>query len=194
MFNIKNLDTIDLLLSRRSEKSRRMVEPGPSADELRDILQCGMRVSDHGKIFPWRFEVFQGDAQQHLAAIMAEGAIADGASENSPKHKAMQNFALQAPLVIAVTFKPDTKHKVPEWEQELSVGAACQNILIAAHALGYVGQWLTGDGAYCQMVRNYLNLSENDKIAGFLFIGSSVGELKERPRPEFGDIVTFWPK
>ncbi len=194
MFNINNPKTIDLLLSRRSEKSRRMEGPGPSADELKSILKCGMRVSDHGKIAPWRFEVFEGSAQQNLANVMAAGMLDAGEEENSPKHKAMQEFALQAPVVIAVLSKPDTEHKVPLWEQELSVGAACQNILVATHALGFVGQWLTGDGAYNQSVRNYFKLSEADKIAGFLFIGSSTGELKERPRPNFDDVVTYWPK
>lgn len=194
MFNIKNPKTIELLLSRRSEKSRRMVEPGPADDELKQILNCGMRVSDHGKIAPWRFIVFQGDAQKDLANIMATGALNNGEEESSPKHKAMQDFALQAPIVIAVLSKPNTEHKVPVWEQELSVGAACQNMLIAAHAVGFVGQWLTGDSAYNQTVREYFKLGDADKIAGFIFIGSSNGELKERPRPDFDDVVTFWPK
>ena len=100
MFNKANPKTIDLLLSRRSEKSRRMKAPGPNAAELKTILKCGMRVSDHGKIAPWRFIVFEGEAQQKLANIMAEGALIDGEDENSPIHKAMQGFAVQAPTLI----------------------------------------------------------------------------------------------
>lgn len=194
MFNKSNPKTIDLLLSRRSEKSRRMKAPGPNVDELKTILQCGMRVSDHGKIAPWHFIVFEGSAQNDLANIMAECVIMDGVEENSPLHKAMQEFAIQAPVLIAAISTPDTQHSVPVWEQRLSMGAACQNILVATHALGYVGQWLTGDGAYNNHVRDYLGLGDDDRIAGFIFIGSSTTDLKERPRPNFEDIITYWPK
>jgi nitroreductase len=192
-FNPKNPATLDLLLNRRSEKSKRMTGPGPNEGELADILQSGMRVPDHGKLAPWRFLVFQGPAQKKLSAEMARCFVKEGGEQDSSRHIAQMNFAHQAPVLIVVVSRLTRDHKIPTREQLLSAGAACQNLLVASHALGYVGQWLTGTGAYSKGVAKYLGLGENEAIAGFIFIGNSNSALKERPRPEFDDIVTYWP-
>ena len=151
-----------------------------------------MRVPDHGKLAPWRFIVVAGTAQDKLSGIMADAYVAEGGEEGSAKHTALLDFPKQAPLMLAVVSKPDPSHKVPVWEQHLSVGAACQNILVASHALGYAGQWLTGDGAYLTGVKEAFQLGTDDRIAGFLFIGSSNNQMSERPRPDFDQIVSFF--
>ena len=194
MFNISNPKTIELLQTRRSEKSRRMVSPGPTDAELTEILNCAIRVPDHGKLAPWRFLVLKENAQKKLSSILADAYVAQGGHTDDAKYTAQKEFPLQAETLVVVVSKPNIDHKVPVWEQHLSVGAACQNLLIATHALGYVGQWLTGDAAYCDAVRDHFNMEPEDAIAGFIFLGSSNNELTERPRPAFHDVVTYWDK
>jgi nitroreductase len=188
-----NSSTIDLLLSRRSEKSKRMGAPGPNKDELDQILKAGMRVPDHGKLVPWRFIVVQGDAQRALGEKFAHAFSIEKAEGAMAKLQNIKSFTSQAPtLVIVISKLIESKKGIPESEQTLSTGAACQNMLIAGTSLGYLGQWLTGWAAYSPMVHSILGLKEGDKIAGFLFFGSSHCELKERPRPNFEDVVSYW--
>ncbi len=186
---------MELLLSRRSEKSKRMDAPGPNEVELDQILKAGMRVPDHGKLAPWRFIIVEGVAQKSLGQEFAQAFSIEKEEEAEAKLQNIESFTSQAPILIIVISKfIEGKKIIPEVEQILSTGAACQNMLIAATSLGYLGQWLTGWAAYSPMVRKALKLEESDKIAGFLFFGSSNCALKERPRPDFDEIVSHWPK
>ena len=184
--------TLDLLMNRRSVVAANLTEPGPSADELQLILTAGARVPDHGKLAPWRFLVFEGEARaafgQACAAILSdEEPDASDARVESER----QRF-LRAPVVIGVVSKVLENHKIPVWEQHLSAGAVCQNILLAANALGYAGQWLTEWLAYDQKVHDVLGLGEEERVAGFIYLGSAKEDPMERKRPDIGTQIKYW--
>jgi nitroreductase len=193
MFNNNDGDCLALLQSRRSVVARQMMDPGPTESELRDILEAAIRVPDHGKLNPWRLCIFSGVSSEQLGTVMSESYLEEN---ESPSEKVAQNllaYPAQAPVMIAVISKPSPENqKIPLWEQQLSAGAVCQNMLIASTAMGFACQWLTGVGAYSAGVHRHLNMTAGDQIAGFIFIGSSDGELKERPRPEFEQVVSFF--
>lgn len=191
MFNKTDGSIIDFLLSRRSTLAREMLEPGPDRDALVQILTAAVRVPDHGKLAPWRFEIFTGDKRQELGNIIAD-SLRREEGINDMTHKALKNFPLQAPVIVGVVSKVRPDHKVPLWEQYLSAGAACQNMILAATSLGFAAQWLTGRGAYSPGVQRYFGLEGSDQIAGFVFIGTkNDSPLKERPRPELDDIINW---
>lgn len=191
MFNDRK-DTLTLLQTRRSSKARNLVAPGPSDAELKQILEIGMRVPDHGKLAPWRFIVVEKDTQAALGEAAAQAYLKEKPEASTLELGAIKSFPSQAPVVVIVLSRLNTTRAIPEWEQRLSAGAACQNMMIAAHAQGYLASWLTGWSAYSPDVVDILGGKEGDKIAGFLFIGSSNHDLSERPRPEFDDIVSYY--
>ena len=122
-------DTSDFLLSRRSIVVRNMVEPGPTDEDLEKILRAGMRVPDHGRLTPWRFIVIRGDARDKMGKVLGEAfRMANPDSIDEQVEIEEERFA-RAPIVIAVLSRTVPKHKIPEWEQVLSSGAACQNLL-----------------------------------------------------------------
>jgi nitroreductase len=188
LFNLPAPEALDLLLTRRSGSAKAMKAPGPSKKQLADILQAGARVPDHGKLFPWRFIVFEGDGRARAGDILAEVLEAEGEREKYIEEE--RGRFLRAPLVIGVISSAREMHKVPVWEQELSAGAVCQNILIAATALGFVGNWLTEWYAFHPAVKEKFGLKPGERVAGFLYIGTAKDELEERPRPEMDKIVT----
>jgi nitroreductase len=188
LFNHPAPEALDLLLTRRSGSAKAMKAPGPSKKQLADILQAGARVPDHGKLFPWRFIVFEGDGRARAGDILAEVLEAEGEREKYIEEE--RGRFLRAPLVIGVISSAREMHKVPVWEQELSAGAVCQNILIAATALGFVGNWLTEWYAFHPAVKEKFGLKPGERVAGFLYIGTAKDELEERPRPEMDKIVT----
>ncbi len=182
---------LQALLSRRSVLANNMIEPGPSAEEVSTILRAAHRVPDHGKIGPWRFIIFKGDARAAFSNVLKARTqeIDPGASEKLLKFEA-ERF-LRAPLVIAVISSP-IEHKVPAWEQVLSAGAACQNMLLASQALGYSAQWLTEWYAYDEKIRSHLKLNDSEKVAGFIYIGTAAEKPKERARPDLSERVSYW--
>ena len=187
-FNHPAPKALDLLLTRRSGSAKAMTAPGPNKKQLADILQAGARAPDHGKLFPWRFIIFEGEGRMRAGDVLAQVLKAEGERD---KHVADERERfLRAPLVIAVVSCVQEIHKVPVWEQELSAGAVCQNILIAATALGYVGNWLTEWYAYNPDVKHGLGLKSGERVAGFIYIGTPKDELEERPRPDIDKIVT----
>ncbi|MDB5735204.1 MAG: hypothetical protein JWP16_1988 [Alphaproteobacteria bacterium] len=188
LFNHPAPEALDLLLTRRSGSAKAMKAPGPSKKQLADILLAGARAPDHGKLFPWRFIVFEGDGRARAGDILADVLEAEGEREKHIEEE--RGRFLRAPLVIGVISSAREMHKVPVWEQELSAGAVCQNILIAATALGFVGNWLTEWYAFHPAVKEKLGLKPGERVAGFLYIGTAKDELEERPRPEMDKIVT----
>ncbi|MET0239698.1 MAG: nitroreductase [Sphingobium sp.] len=188
MFNDRSTP-LALLSTRRSGKPRAMVAPGPDAEQLRTILSIGMRTPDHGKLAPWRFVIVPTERRAAFETVLAEatGRARDGAPIDLAANR---EFAHQAPTLIVVLSKP-VVHKIPVWEQELSAGAVCMNILHAAHALGFVGGWLTGWPTYDDHVRNAFG-GPDEKIAGFIYIGTPGAELEERPRPDYDSVVSVW--
>jgi len=179
---------LDLLLSRRSCPARAMTGPGPSKEQLSDILRAGARVPDHGKLAPWRFILFEGEGRERLADILVSVLAADGM--NSVQIDEWRGRVTAAPVIIGVVSGAQESIKIPVWEQELSAGAVCQNLLIAAHALGFVGNWLTEWYAYHPAVRQKIGLKSGERMAGFVYIGTPKEEVVERPRPDLSKIIT----
>jgi nitroreductase len=187
-FNVPAPATLDLLLTRRSGSAKAMCEPGPSPQQVAAILQAGARAPDHGKLFPWRFILFEGKGRNRFGDILAHVQESEG--ERPKQVEEERGRFLRAPLVIGVIAAPREQHKIPVWEQELSAGAVCQNILVAATALGFVGNWLTEWYAYHPIVKEKIGLKPGERVAGFIYIGTAKDELEERPRPDMDQIVT----
>lgn len=181
---------IQLLTTRRSVKPREMAGPGPSPSELQTILTVGARVPDHGKLAPWRFIVFDGEARARAGDVIA--AVFAKKHPDAPigDVEAEKRRMMEAPLVIAVVSLVKPHPKVPPWEQELSAGASCMNIVTAATALGYGANWLTGWFAFDRDVLAGLGLKPDEKLAGFIHIGTAAAAVEDRPRPALADIVT----
>lgn len=180
-----------LLATRRSGKARDMIAPGPDAVQLRTILEAGMRVPDHGKLAPWRFVIVGADRRAALGAALAAAYAAENPGAGDGAGRVMMDFATQAPTLVVVLSRPDRAAKIPLWEQQLSCGAAIMNLMLAAHAMGFVANWLTGWAAYAPAVRDLFG-DDQSEIAGYIFIGSPGRPLEERPRPAFDQIVSAW--
>ena len=170
-----------------------MVAPGPSAGELRRILAIAARTPDHGKLHPWRFVHVSKERRGDFADLLRRAYLADKPGAGRLELDANERFAHQAPELIVVLSTPCVPHKIPLWEQQLSCGAASMNLLLAAHALGYAGGWVTGWAAYSTAVREAFGAAgEHDRIAGFIFLGTAGAEQEERPRPDYEDVVGTW--
>ena len=180
-----------LLATRRSGKARDMVEPGPDADQLRIILETAMRVPDHGKLAPWRFVTVAADRRAALGAAMEAAYVAEKPDAGRLEREAARGFALEAPCLVVVLSVLDPESHIPAWEQELSAGAATMQLLNAAHARGFVANWLTGWAAYSPGVAALFG-GPGERIAGFVFIGTPAKPLEERPRPAYDAVVRAW--
>ena len=183
--------TLSLLNTRRSGRPREMVAPGPSGDELKRILQIAMRVPDHGKLSPWRFVIVGKGQRERLAKLLHAALSAEEESAGPAHHEKEDQFARQGEALIVLISSTIPNHKIPVWEQELSAGAVAMNLLTAAHAMGYVGGWITGWRAYSPTV-NAAFAKPGERIAGFIFLGSPGRELEERPRPDPAQVVSNW--
>lgn len=190
MFNDRS-SLLSHLATRRSGKPRDMVAPGPSDAELSAIVDLAARTPDHGKLAPWRFVTVAADQRDALAKVIVSAYRAERPEAGRLEIEAMEQYARQAPALVVALFSPRESATIPAWEQELSVGAACMNLLHAVHAHGYVGGWLTGWPAYSEAVRDAFGTNP-ERIAGFLFIGSPSRPLDERPRPAPGTVLTHW--
>jgi nitroreductase len=187
--NLPAPQTLDLLLSRRSGSAKTMKGPGPNAEQLRRILAAGVRVPDHGKLTPWRFIVFEGEGRARMGEILAQ-CIA-GERDTSPERiEQERNRFMRAPVVIGVVSRVREQIPIPVWEQQLSAGAVCMTIVLAAHAMGFVANWITEWCAYHPQVLARLGLKATERIAGFIYIGHPVDPLQARPRPPVESITT----
>lgn len=158
------------------------------------MLTIASRVPDHKKLAPWRFIVIEGEARAQLGEVVAQACIA--AEKERPSHVRLETERgrlLRAPLVVAVVSRVTAHRSAPEWEQILSAGAACFSLCLAANALGYGTSWITEWIAYNQAVGAALGLGDNERIAGFVYIGTPTERSEERERPALADIVSRWP-
>ena len=184
--------TLDHLLTRRSVSANALQEPGPDEAELAQILTAAARVPDHKKLVPWRFLLFQGEGREAFGRMLAEVCREEEPDVGAFRLENEAKRFLRAPLVVAVISRVVKNPVAPEWEQTLSAGAACQNLIVAASALGYGAQWITEWCAYSEGVRKVLKLADNERVAGFVYIGTAKESPEERERPALGDIVTSW--
>lgn len=190
LFNDRS-SPLALLRTRRSGKPRDLIAPGPDAAELRGILEVATRTPDHGKLAPWRFVIVRNTQRQALAELLERAYRAENAQAGRLEIESMHQFAKQAPALVVALSSPKPHSKIPVWEQELSAGAAIMNLLNATHASGFAGGWLTGWPAYSPTVRTAFGGPE-ERIAGFVFIGTPGREQEERPRPDYDKVVTDW--
>lgn len=183
-------DALPLLTTRRSVKPIELTGPAPSEAEIETLLTIASRVPDHGKLAPWRFILFEGDARKQIGETLAEAFKADRADATADQIDFERNRFARAPLVIGVVSRTVPHGKIPEWEQVLSAGAAAMNLLTAAHAMGFAGSWITEWYAYDPRILKALGLSENERIAGFVHVGRPARPPEDRPRPPLSEIVT----
>ncbi|MEO1103855.1 MAG: nitroreductase [Pseudomonadota bacterium] len=178
----------DYLATRRTVPAKLLGEPGPGPEALERMLTIAARVPDHGKLAPWRFIVFTGEARALIGERFAE--IAD---PSDPELIAMEESRFtRAPVVVAVVSTAAIHPKIPEWEQVLSAGAVCMNLLHAAVAHGFTAQWLTEWMAYDDAAKAAIGVAPNEQVAGFIHIGTATTPPTERGRPDMAALVTYF--
>jgi len=185
-------DLADFLLKRRSIVVRDMAEPGPDDAEIEKIMRAGMRVPDHGRLTASRFIVIKGEAREKLVKVLGEAFRKANPECIDEQVEVEEERFLGAPTVIAVVSRVTPAHKIPEWEQILSSGAACQTMLISALSMGFAAQWITEWYAYNEDVKKALGVAPGDRIAGYLYLGSLQQPPTDRERPEYENIVSEW--
>jgi nitroreductase len=183
-------DALELLKTRRSFKAGELAGPPPSAGEIETLLTVASRVPDHGKLTPWRFIVFEGEARRAAGAAIVTAFRAKYPTAKPEQAEYERERLMRAPLVIAVVSRAAPHVKIPEWEQVLSAGAAAMNLVLAAHALGYGASWITEWYAYDRAVLDALGLQPQERIAGFIHIGRPPQPPEDRLRPPLAEIAT----
>ncbi|MDX1717092.1 MAG: nitroreductase [Anderseniella sp.] len=184
-------DLLRLLETRRSASAKSMSGPGPSREQLERLLGIASRVPDHGKLTPWRFIVFEGESLERAGEVLVQryAQLHPGHGEETLAQQ--RRMFSRAPCVIAVVSSTVADHpKIPEWEQVLSAGAVCQNLLVAATAMGLGAQWITGWFAFDRVVLSAFGLAEGERIAGYIYIGTAVEVQGDRPRPVPSSLTT----
>ncbi len=179
-----------ILVARRSVPSRLLAAPGPDVLQLQQMLAAASRVPDHGKLTPWRFLLIRGQARLQLGDLLAARALErDPGASPSATEKDRLRFSF-APLIVTVIGRLTPGHKVPEVEQLLSGGSVCFSLLQAAQALGFGAQWLTGWAAYDPIITARLGLGANERVLGFIHIGTATDAAPERERPDVASLTS----
>jgi nitroreductase len=190
--NIAAPEALDLLLSRRSGSAKRMKGPGPSEEQIRTLIQAASRVPDHGKLTPWGFLIFKDDARNRFGELLVRALKKTEPDATDERITQERGRFLRAPVIVGVVSRVREGTPIPEWEQTLSAGAACQTLCIAAHAMGFVANWITEWYAYHPAVREGLGLTAGERIAGFIYLGHPAEPIEDRPRPSFEAVAREW--
>ena len=177
---------IDFLERRRSVAALALAGPAPDAAELARLLAIAARVPDHGKLSPWRFVIIEGEVKDRFVGALE--VIASAKPDTSKLIAALRK--LQQPPLCVCVISVTSDSRIPEWEQILSAGAVCMNLLTASLALGFGANWLTGWWAYDQQATSLLGLSPDEKVAGMIMIGTPLRMPEERPRPNVAELTT----
>jgi nitroreductase len=184
------MDALEALTTRRS--AGQLAEPAPDDRALDAMFRAALRAPDHGRLRPWRFLVLRGAARERFGAVLADALGRRDATATPPLMERERQKPLRAPLMVIVAAKTVPSPKVPAIEQVVAAGAAAQNIMLAAHAMGFGAMWRTGEPAYDAHVKAALGLAEDDTIIGFLYLGTPVGNPPHPPAPEPAQFVTEW--
>jgi nitroreductase len=183
------MDALQALLSRISPARLAPDEPDPV--RIEQILAAGLRAADHGRLRPWRFLVVRGEARHRFGELLADGLKSRNPEAGAELLEAERNKALRAPVIVIVMAVVQDHPSIPAIEQIVSAGAAAQNMLVAAHALGLGGFWRTGAAAYDPVFKKALGASEKDVIVGVLYLGNVATAGKESaPNPK--GVVAEW--
>jgi nitroreductase len=187
------MQAIEALLGRRTVPQAKMAGPGPGEAELRSMLEAGCAAPDHGRVRPWRFLLVRGEARARLGELFASAAQAENPAASAADIDKQRSAPLRAPLIVVVVTRLDRRPgRPPEIEQIAATAAAAQNILLAAHAMGYAGKWSTGKNAYMPAIKAGLGVAPDDHVLGFLYIGSFGTPQEPSPRPDLAEIVSAW--
>jgi nitroreductase len=184
------MGALELLHTRQSAK--RLQEPAPTDTALDAIFAAAVRAPDHGQLRPWRFIVIRGDARLRFGDVMAESRRLEAPDSTPDALKREREKALRAPVIVVVAARVQPEARIPEIEQILSAGAAAQNIMLAAHALGYGAMWKTGEPAYDPYVKEALGLKASDAIVGFIYLGTRAGAPPPTARPGADQFIQVW--
>jgi nitroreductase len=189
------VDALEAIFARRSVG--RLLPPGPDDGDLDAILRAGAAAPDHLSLRPLRLVVLRGEAKDDFGSVLAAAYQARCGREGSeivPAKLEKERTKLgRAPVVVVVAAVDTTEGRIPFVEQQLAAGAAAQNILIAATALGYGSMWRTGDPAYDTEVKAALGLGEGDSVVGFVYLGQVAPERRAEPHdPQLDGVVTTW--
>ncbi len=185
-------EMLEFLAWRRSPSKNHLSAPGPTPEELDELLRIAARVPDHRRVEPWRFIVFEGEARRDFGRKIS--VIYDKAHPECEASDILEEAGRleRAPVVVAIISSPDTSHKTPVWEQELSCGAVCYNLLLAASAAGWGAIWLSEWLAFDNQVDQLLGLGEKERVAGYIYLGTPEMDCPERPRPKMNKKITRW--
>ena len=184
---------LSFLANRRSVKPDKLLAPGPDPEQLAAILKIATRVPDHKKLAPWRFIAFEGDARAEVGEVFAKACVAEEKQPPSDVRLDMERARfMRAPFVLGVISQIKPRPGAPEWEQILSAGAACFSVCLAANAMGFGTSWITEWVAYSPTVRSALQLGENERVAGFIHIGTPAETPSDRDRPDPTQLLTRW--
>ncbi len=181
------MNALELLHTR--ESAVRLQEPAPADSALAMIFRAAVRAPDHGRLRPWRFVVIRGEARERFGEVMA-ASLKSRCPDTAPARERAK--ALRAPLIIVVAARVQPGVRIPQIEQILSAGAAAQNIMLAAHALGYGAMWKTGEPAYDAQVKEAIKLQPADAVVGFLYLGTRGAGTAPAARPTPEDFVSEW--
>lgn len=185
-------ETLDFLRKRRSHPAVTMTGPGPGEAEIEDLLTIASRVPDHGKLAPWRFIRYRPEDGERIGCWLAARQEAlNGPLNEDLRQKELTRFT-RAPVIIGVVSRAAEHPKIPVWEQELSAGAVCMNLVTGAAAMGFVSQWLTEWYSFDEDARRYLGARDGERFAAFIQIGSPTQPPVERPRPQLAELMSTW--
>ncbi|MEL7395146.1 MAG: nitroreductase [Pseudomonadota bacterium] len=186
----RNPDALAFLQTRRSRPAKTLTTPVPERADLEPMLQAAARTPDHGKLEPWRFIVLERAALLRLGALVEpHGARLEKNQLDIAKARRQYDDAHLAVAVIEVQ-KPS--EKIPALEQTYSAGAVCLALLNAALASGWGANWLSGWPSHDpQFVKEGLGLSDNERVAGLIHIGTETSAPPERPRPDMAGITSW---
>jgi nitroreductase len=183
---------LSLLSTRRSAPVKALAEPGPTPEQLDQILRIAVRVPDHGKLQPWRFILFEGEARARFGDKLAQRWLELHPEQSADSADFWRKFFMRAPAVLALISRAAPHPKIPEWEQQLSAGAVGMSILLAATALGVGAQWNTDWPAYDEVIASVMKLEPHERVAGFFYFGTSTLPLEDRPRPDPALLLSRW--
>ncbi len=180
------------LRERRSTPIAQFTDPGPDPALLDHLIAMAMRAPDHGKRTPWRFIVFEGEARAAAGRAIRAAFEAQNPDADPARLEMEANRLMRAPSVVVVVSAAQPDDKIPVWEQELSAGAVCMQLLLAANAHGFCAQWLTEWIAYDRAVLEAFGVTAREKVAGIVYLGTPAEPPLERARPTSADKISRW--